>query len=476
MTSAAEFREFGKAMIDYVADYMEEIRDRPVKSNVNKGYLKHLIPSEAPETPQDWKKLLSDVENVIMPGVTHWQSPHFHAFYPVLNSYPAIVADILANAIGCNGLTWLASPACAELEMNMMDWTGKMLKLPDEFLFSSGRGGGGIILGSASEANLQAMMCARSRVLGRQKEEDATKTPRVVAYTSKVAHCSVERAGLLLGITVRQLETDKDFSLRGETVSKAMAEDREKGLIPCCVIATLGTTACCSYDNLLELGPVCRAFGIWLHVDAAYAGAAFICPEYRPILNGVEYVDSFNFNAHKWLMVNIDCSLMWVRNSAEIVDAFKVDPLYLRSPEENSSTPVPEYRHWSLSIGRRFRSLKLWFVFSLYGQEKLREHIRNHISLAHEFEKMIEDDEIFEIVAKVTLGLVCFRLKGSNEKNKKLIENINESGKIFMIPSQIDDSYFLRFVVSSRMIRAEDIEIAFKSIKDEADKLCCLDQ
>ena len=290
-----------------------------------------------------------------MPGVTHWHHPQFHAYFPTANSYPGIgsnlfclqelptskiclsVADMLSGAISCIGFSWLASPACTELEMLTMDWLGKMLNLPEHFLFSSEGPGGGVIQGTASEATLVALLSARARVVTEYMEAHPEEEvvhgglfSRLVAYGSKQAHSSVERAGLLAGVRMRLLESDADFSLRGDTLEAAAKEDLERGLIPFCVVATLGTTSSCAFDNLQEIGPVCQQLGLWLHVDAAYAGSSFICPEFRPLLNGIELADSFNFNPHKWMLVNFDCSAMWFKDASLTVDAFSVDPVYLK--------------------------------------------------------------------------------------------------------------------------------------------------
>ncbi|GFW69541.1 aromatic-L-amino-acid decarboxylase [Trichonephila clavipes] len=321
------------------------------------------------------------------------------------SSYPAICADMLISALTCIGFTWKSSPACTEMEMVMMDWLGKALQLPEEFLFESNGPGGGVIQGTASEATLVALLAARSRTLVLTKE---AKLENLVAYASDQSHSSVERAALLGAVEIRLLPADEQLSLRGDTLEKAIQEDIAKGKIPFIVIATLGTTNTCAFDNLLEIGRICKREKIWLHVDAAYAGSSFICPEFRPFLDGIEYADSFNFNPHKWLLVNFDCSAMWVKNRMEITEAFSVNPTYLKHDKEGQ---IPDYRHWQIPLGRRFRSLKLWFVLRMYGIEGLRKHIRAQVRLAKEFEKYVETDNKFEIVTPVHLGLVCFRRK-----------------------------------------------------------------
>ena len=317
MTSSEEFRQFGTAMIHYVADYLDNIRTRPVLPEVSPGYLAQLVPARAPEKAEDWRDIMRDLETVIMPGVTHWHHPQFHAYFPTANSYPAIVADILSGAIACIGFSWIASPACTELEMVTLDWLANMLELPSQFLFQSGGEGGGVIQGTASEATLVAVLSARARAVREHREEDPESSvmSRLVCYGSRQAHSSVERAGMLAGVKMRLLEPDQELSLTGDLLARAVEEDRAAGLLPFCCVATLGTTNTCAFDDLPSLGSVCRDQGLWLHVDAAYAGSSFICPEFRPLLNGVELADSFNFNPHKWMLVNFDCSTMWVRDS-----------------------------------------------------------------------------------------------------------------------------------------------------------------
>ncbi|XP_013419956.1 aromatic-L-amino-acid decarboxylase-like [Lingula anatina] len=470
---AAEFRQRGKEMVDTVADYLENIQKRPVFPSVQPGYIRELVPESAPETAESWEDLVGDIERVVMPGVTHWHHPQFHAYFPTANSYAALCADMLSDAIGCIGFSWASSPACTELEMVMMDWLGKMLDLPQEFLFCSGGKGGGVIQGTASEATLVALLAARNQTIHREKEANPALTEadimaRMVGYCSDQAHSSVERAGLLGAVKIVKLSSDKKQSLRGETLAQAVQKDKEKGLIPFFVCGTLGTTPSCAFDNIEELGAVCNLEKIWLHIDAAYAGSAFICPEFRYLLSGVQFADSFNFNPHKWLRVTFDCSAMWIKDSSKLVDAFNVDPLYLKHDNQGK---VPDYRHWQIPLGRRFRSLKLWFVLRLHGIKGLQEYIRQHVKLAHEFEALVLADERFEIVAEVVLGLVCFRLKGANDINEQLLQRINQDGRIHLVPSKIGNTYFLRFAVCAPYAESKDVQFAWTVLTELATEL-----
>uniref|UniRef100_A0A0A9WT64 Aromatic-L-amino-acid decarboxylase n=1 Tax=Lygus hesperus TaxID=30085 RepID=A0A0A9WT64_LYGHE len=467
------FRDFAKAMADYIADYLENIRDRRVLPTVQPGYLRPLIPSEAPESAESWTDVMKDIERVIMPGVTHWHSPRFHAYFPTANSYPAIVADMLSDAIACIGFTWIASPACTELEVVMLDWLGKLLDLPKEFLACTGGKGGGVIQGTASEATLVALLGAKSKILAEMKEkkpnaDDYEIISKLVAYASEQAHSSVQRAGLLGGVQFRLIPTDEKHKMQAAPLREAIRKDKEAGLIPFYVVVTLGTTSSCAFDNLADIGPICREENVWLHIDAAYAGSAFLCPEYRPLMEGVEHADSFNFNPHKWMLVTFDCSAMWLKDPSWIVNAFNVDPLYLKHDMQGSA---PDYRHWQIPLGRRFRSLKLWFVLRLYGAENLRAHIRKQIGLAHEFEQMVLADPRFELAADVIMALVCFRLKTSNEDNELLLKMINGNGKIHLVPSKINGTYFLRMAVCSRYTESHDIQGSWAEVKAMADRL-----
>ncbi|KAL8612127.1 hypothetical protein ACOMHN_021940 [Nucella lapillus] len=311
-----EFREYGGDMINYVVSYMNSLRSRRALPDVEPGFMRGMIPEKAPDDPDAWEEVLKDVERVIMPGVTHWQSPKFFAYFPASSSYPSMLADMLCNAIACIGFTWASCPSCTELEVVMMDWLGKMLHLPPSFLFSGPGHGGGVIQGTASEATLMCLLSARTLFFKKEREKNAELTmgqlvDSLVAYCSDQAHSSVERAGLIGAVPMRKLETDEKGSLRGSTLQAAILEDKAKGLVPFFLCATSGSTSSCAFDSLKELGPVCQEHGVWMHIDAAYAGSAFICPEFRPLLDGVEFAMSFNFNPHKWLKVMFDCSALW---------------------------------------------------------------------------------------------------------------------------------------------------------------------
>ncbi|XP_076135671.1 aromatic-L-amino-acid decarboxylase [Alosa pseudoharengus] len=472
---ATEFRRRGREMVDYIADYIENIEKRQVYPDVEPGYLRGLIPQEAPEDPDSYDDVVKDIERVIMPGVTHWHSPYFYAYFPTASSFPAMLADMLSGAIGCIGFSWAASPACTELETVMLDWLGKMLNLPEDFIAGTSGKGGGVIQGSASDATLVALLAARRRkvqqILAEQPDRsEADIISKLVAYTSDQAHSSVERAGLIGSMRMRKVPTDEKFAVRGEAFRRIIEEDKNAGLIPTYFCATLGTTPSCAFDHITELGPICNAENMWMHIDAAYAGSSFICPEFRPLLNGVEFADSFNFNPHKWLLVNFDCSTMWVKRRSDLIGAFKMDPLYLKHDHEESGL-ITDYRHWQIPLGRRFRSLKMWFVFRMYGVKGLQDYIRQHVRLAKEFESMVRNDPRFEISADVILGLVCFRLKGSNELNEALLKQINSARRIHLVPCQLAGTFVLRFAICARTTELRHVQEAWHHISELASEL-----
>ncbi|XP_038832334.1 aromatic-L-amino-acid decarboxylase-like isoform X3 [Salvelinus namaycush] len=474
---ATEFRRRGKEMVDLIADYLENIEQRTVYPDVEPGYLRSLIPEEAPEEPDTYEDVVKDIERVIMPGVTHWHSPYFYAYFPTANSFPAMLADMLSGAIGCIGFSWAASPACTELETVMMDWLGKMLKLPEDFIAGTHGQGGGVIQGTASEATLVALLAARCRVVRMILASDPQYpetgiTSKLVAYSSDQAHCSVERAGMIAGVRMKKIPTEQSdkYAVQGETLRRMIQEDKAAGLNPFYFCATLGTTPSCAFDHITELGPICNAEKIWMHIDAAYAGSSFICPEFRPLLNGIEFADSFNFNTHKWLLVNFDCSTMWVKKRSDLIGAFKMDPLYLKHGHQESGL-ITDYRHWQIPLGRRFRSLKMWFVFRMYGLKGLQDYIRKHVELAKEFESLVRADQRFEISADVVLGLVCFRLKGSNEVNETLLKRINNGRKIHLVPCLLSGQFVLRFALCSRTTESRHIREAWQLITQLAEEV-----
>ncbi|KAJ6225017.1 hypothetical protein RDWZM_003562 [Blomia tropicalis] len=487
-----DFRKNGKELVDYIANYLETIRTRSVFPNVKPGYMKDLLPESAPIDGESWSSIFSDIEKVIMPGITHWQSPFMHAYFPALNCPASLLGDMLANAIGSLGFTWVnrlnvfnnyinrfiqikfqaSCPAATELEIIVMDWLGQMIGLPGDFLHSKSNGnGGGVIQTTASEATLVSLLAARTEMIRRVKDEmddsleDAYINSRLVAYCSDQAHSSVEKAGLIGLVKMRYIESDENYSLRPDRLVEMIQLDKEQGLIPFFLCATLGTTGSCAFDNLVDLGPIANAEHMWIHVDAAYAGTAFICPEYRHWLKGIEMVQSIAFNPSKWMMVHFDCTAIWVRNSSSLHRTFNVEPLYLK--HENTGLAV-DFMHWQIPLSKRFRGLKLWFVIRNYGISGLQSHVRKGVRLAKEFEELVKLDPRFEIPAERYLGMVVFRLKGHNELTECLLKKLNSSGKLHCVPASLRGTYVIRFTVTSSRTELCDIQRDWYLIKEMA--------
>ncbi|KAK7873607.1 hypothetical protein R5R35_009297 [Gryllus longicercus] len=467
---AREFIDFAGAAAEYIADYLTSVRDRRVLPAVEPGYLRDLLPEAAPERPEHWRHVLADVERVIMPGMTHWQSPRFHAYYPTGSSFAAMVGEMLSAGLGCIGFSWAASPVATELETHMMDWLARLLALPEHFLNAAPGPGGGVLQGSASEATLVALLAAKERTVRRlleeQPEQDAAllKT-RLVAYTCDQANSSVEKAGLLASLPMRLLPSDAQGRLRADVLQRAVDEDRANGLLPCFVVATLGSTPTCAFDPLPELGQLCQRERLWLHVDAAYAGTALLCPEYRHIAEGAELADSFCVNPHKWMLINFDCSAMWVRDSHQLVEAFTVDRIYLAHHKQGLA---PDYRNWQIPLGRRFRALKLWLVLRLHGAEGLRAHVRHQVALARHFEALARAHAAVH-VATVALGLVCFRLQGPEALTEELLAALRTRGRIYVVAGAAEGRLVIRFCICSRLTRAADVDFAWEEIRQQAE-------
>lgn len=354
-----------------------------------------------------------------------------------------------------------------------MDWLGKFLDLPKKFLNCSEGPGGGVIQGSASEAILVAVLAAREQAVHRLKVErpDLSESEirgKLIAYSSDQSNSAVEKAGRLAAVPMRLLPADENQILRGETVRAAVEEDLANGKFPIVCIATLGTTGTCAYDNLEEIGPICQKNDIWLHIDAAYAGSALCCPEFRPLMKGIDWADSFNYNLHKWMMVSFDCCAMWLKDADKVCNSFNVDRIYLQHQFQGESK-APDYRHWQIPLGRRFRALKVWVTLRTVGAEKIRENIRKHVKLAEHFEDLVLSDARFEVVTKRAMGLVCFRLKGDSCYTKELLDNITDRKKIYMIPATVRGDLMIRFVVCGLNPEEIDIDYAWNEIKTQAD-------
>lgn len=465
--SPEEYRRAAGAVADFVAAYQRDVGSMPVRSRVEPGYLRRVLPEAAPEEPEDVAAILDDVRENILPGLTHWQSPSFFAFFPANSSPASQLGEMLSAAFNVIGFSWIASPACTELETIALDWLADLLGLPE--VFRSRGKGIGVIQGSASDATLVAVLAARAAATAAGAPLD-----RLVAYTSDQAHSSVEKACIVAGIpraNVRRIAAVRanDYAVRAADLAKAADEDAAAGLVPFITVATVGSTSSGAVDPVRELAAVARRHKMWAHVDAAWAGAYLVCDEYRALLgDGLDAVDSVSMNCHKALLVGFDCAPMWVRDRSRLVDALSATPEYLRNRHSEAGLVV-DYKDLQVPLGRRMRALKLWFVLRSYGARQLREHVRAHVALAGRFEAHVRADPRFEIVVPRSLSLVCFRLRGAdNDTQLRLLETVNATGRAFMIHTSLEGEMVLRFVVGTATTEERHVDAAWDLIREVA--------
>src|SRR5271157_4937459 len=468
--TGSRFREYGKQLVDWIADYYERVESLPVLSKVRPGEVRQSLPASPPAHGEDFEQVLQDIDQLILPGVTHWQSPNFFAYFPANASGPAILGDLLSSALGVQGMLWATSPACTELETQVLDWLVGMLGLPEKFLSSSD--GGGVIQDTASSSTLCAMLAARERATGYTTNIRGA-SGKLVAYTSTQAHSSLEKAAMIGGIglnNLRLLDVDENFAIRPQALRLEVEKDRQAGLVPFFVCGTVGTTTSNAMDPLPEIAAICREHDLWFHVDAAMSGTATLCPEFRHYQQGVEHADSYCFNPHKWMFTNFDCDCFYVADRAALIKTLSILPEYLKN-QATESGAVFDYRDWQIPLGRRFRSLKLWYVIRHYGVEGLQYHVRQHVNLAQSFAQWVRHDERFEVVAPVPLNLVCFRYRGSDDENQRLMDRLNQSGDLYLSHTRLSDRFVLRFCVGQTNTQRRHVEFAWQRITEEAAKL-----
>lgn len=469
--SGEAFRRHAHELIDWLIDYQEKrVDELPVLSQVKPGDILAQLPLKPPEKGESFESMMTDVEKVILPGITHWQSPNFYAYFPANTSYPAILGEMLSAGLGVQGMLWATSPACTELETRVMDWLASMLGLPERFR-STGEGGG-VIQDSASSASLCAMLAAREQITEGGTNGSSVRYP-LIAYSSCQAHSSIEKASGIVGIgrgNLRLIETDDRLAMRVDLLEEAIARDKAEGRIPFFVSATIGTTSSNAIDPVQEIGALCQQEGIWLHVDAAMSGTAALCPEFRYIHCGIEHADSYCVNPHKWMFANFDCDAFFVADRGALIRALSILPEYLRNKATESGAVI-DYRDWQVPLGRRFRALKLWFVIRHYGVEGLRMHVRRHIELAQRFRSWVEADPNFELAAPAPLNLVCFRIRGDDEANKMLLDRLNQTGKLYLTHTVLDGKTTLRFCVGQTRTEEAHVSAAWNLIRDVASLL-----
>ena len=472
------FRRDGHQLIDWIADYVAHPERYPVLAQVEPGQVRRSLPAEPPESPEPLNAVLADVEKIIAPGLTHWNHPGFFAYFGITGSGPGILGELLSSAFNVNAMLWRTSPAATELEELVLDWLRQLLGLPAEFM--------GIINDSASVSSLCAIAVAREALgLGIREEGLGGRPdlPRLRMYTSEQAHSSIEKAAIVLGLGqagVTKIAVDDEFRLRPDALEAAIQEDLKAGWMPFCVAATVGTTSTTSVDPVPEIAEICQRYRLWLHVDAAYAGAAAILPEKRWSLAGCERADSIVMNPHKWLFVPLDCSAFYCRHPRVMKQAFSLVPEYLRTPEEDR---VRNFMDYGIQLGRRFRALKLWMVMRAFGSEGLRKHLRAHIALAERFRSWIEARPDFELLAPVPFSVVCFRQRPRglpdngetdaylNRLNERLLESVNGTGEVFLSHTQLNGKFTLRLAIGNLRTTEAHVRRAWELLQEHAERL-----
>jgi aromatic-L-amino-acid decarboxylase len=467
MSDLAEFRRAAHAAVDWIAQYLENVERFPVFPRVKPGEIRSHLPARAPESAEPFDAILADLDRVVLPGITHWQSPTFFGYFPANASGPAIVGDLISSGLGVQGMMWATSPAATEIETHVLDWMVDLLGLPGRFR-SDGQGGG-VLQDTASSSSLVALLAARERATDfavNRRGISGTMT----AYTSSQAHSSMEKAAGIAGIgreNLRQIAVDRDYALRPDALERAIESDRAAGHTPFFVSATVGTTSSTAIDPVPAIGEICRRHRLWLHVDAAHAGSAALCPEFRWIHRGLELADSYCFNPHKWLLTNFDCDCFYVADRAGLIRTLTILPEYLRN-QATESGAVFDYRDWGIPLGRRFRALKLWFVIRAYGAEGLRRHIRKGVALAQELAEWVKGDARFELCAPVPLNLVCFRLKAGDQATERLRDALNASGQMYLTSTRLGERTVLRLAIGGTYTERRHVEQAWRLIREAA--------
>ena len=468
-----EFRRHAHGLVDWMADYMDRVEQYPVRAQVKPGEIAARLPLGPPDAGEPMERIVADFARDLLPGVTHWQHPSFFAYFPANASPPSVLAEMLMATLGAQCMLWQTSPAATELETRVLDWLRQMIGLPEGFT--------GVIQDSASTAILCAILTAREKATGWRVNEDGLTSLRepLTVYCSTETHSATEKDVKIAGLGrrhLRKIPVDAHFAMRADALEAAIREDIAGGARPACVVATLGTTGVGAVDPLRAIGEVCRRHGVWLHVDAAWAGSALVLPEHRAMLDGVEYADSFVFNPHKWMFTNFDCSAHFVRDPDALIRTLEILPEYLKSRERSD---VVDYRDWSVPLGRRFRALKLWFVIRSYGVAEIRRRIAEHIDLAREAASWVDRAPDFELLAPLRLALFNFRYHPAgvddetvlDRLNERLLHALNDSGALYLTQNRVRGAFALRFSVGQTSTRRRHVEAAWRTIQETARRL-----
>lgn len=459
-----EFRKHAHELVDWMADYLENIDQYPVKSQVAPKEIYNKLPNSAPQESEPFKTIFEDFQNIIMPGITHWQNPSFFGYFPANTSPPSILGEMLTSTLAAQCMIWQTSPAAAELEEQVMNWLKQMLSLPQDW--------SGVIQDTASTATLASLLTAREKITDYQINQQGFTQQKFRVYCSSETHSSIDKAVKIAGFGIENLVkigVDSSFALIPSELEKAISDDVEKGYTPLCVIATLGTTSTTAIDPLDAIGKICRKYNLWLHVDAAFAGSALVLDEMKWMIKGIKSADSFVFNPHKWMLTNFDCSAYFVKDEEALVKTFEIMPEYLKTNEKEE---VKNYRDWGIPLGRRFRALKLWFVIRSYGIEGIQSKIRNHIKLAADLEQKISLHPNFELLAPRSLNLLCFRynpnsdldIEELNKLNQNILESLNATGKMFITHTKLHGKYVLRILIGQTEVNKSHVDAAWELI------------
>lgn len=466
-----EFKKYGYELIDWAANYLEEIDSHQVSPGIKPGDIKSKLPNVAPATSEGFENFIPDLNEIITPGVNHWQHPNFMAYFNSSGSGPGILGELIAAAFNTNGMTWKSNPASTELEETVLNWFRDMLGLPKEFF--------GVVYDSASVSTMHGIAAARENVGLNVRANGLCGLPKLRLYCTEHAHSSIEKSALTLGIGmdgIRKIQCNENYSMIPSELEMAIKEDKAKGFAPFCVVATIGTTSSTAVDQVDEIADICEREKIWLHVDGAYAGVTAMLPEMKKYFKGLERADSFVVNPHKWLFVPLDFSILYTRKPEILKQAFSLVPEYLKSAEDNVAI---NYMDYGIQLGRRFRSIKFWLVLRYFGIEGLKSRLREHLRLAQLFAKWIDDNQLFERLAPTYFGTVCFRAKPDkindenelNLLNEKLLERINATGKVFMVHTKLNGKFTIRMVISGLRTEEKHIKLAWDVIREELNKL-----
>jgi aromatic-L-amino-acid decarboxylase len=441
---------------------LRHIHDRAVVADVKPGEIRAMVADQAPEAGESMEAILGDLDRVVMPGITHWQHPGWFAYFPASSSPASILGEMAAAGLAVQGMMWSTSPAATEIESAVLDWLVDLMGLPRSWRIDPGPGGGSLQM-SASDSTHVSLVVAR-----RLATEAGAATDDLVAYGSQQAHSSIEKGGRVAGFRhIRSIEVDDVYAMRPDSLERAIESDLAAGLVPTWVCSTIGTTGTTAVDPVAEIAEIAVERALWHHVDAAYAGSAMLCPEMRHFQDGVDLVDSYTFNPHKWLLTNFDCSAFWVADRSKLIETLSIQPPYLRDSASDSGEVV-DYRDWHVPLGRRFRSLKLWFVLRSYGAEGLRRHIRGHIDLASQLTEKVAADQRLDLVAPTTFGLVSFRHRAGNQATNDLAAAINATGDCYVTQSLVDDRPFIRVSIGSTWTTPAHVDALWSAIDELA--------